>query len=177
MKRVLSILILLLILCTSVFADDRFTVTFDPFTLQRFVQKSGDSATLLNSEIGIGIGIGYDRAFCNDFRYGADLKADFYINKDTFTDVSLLAKVGYLTSASDSVILFANAKAGLDLQICNKKAGAVFEFGPEIGTQFKLDDHFDLFASCEILFGFPRKDDVKYSEFRVTTAIGAGYTF
>lgn len=65
----------------------------------------------------------------------------------------------------------------MDIQAYDGKTSAVLEFGPEVGVDFTLNKHFDLFASCEGLFGFPKKDEAKYAEFRVTPTIGMGLTF
>lgn len=179
MKKTLLIVLLLLVLCTSVFASHRLTVTFDPYSFQSFVQKAGDVKDTKYSKYGIGSGIGYNWEFGKGFMLGADIRADTYILEEekNFTDISFLAKAGYIAKVSETVSLYGNMKAGLDLQACDGKASAVLEFGPELGVDFKLNEHFDVFASCEGLFGFPRKDGVKYSEFRVTPAIGMGYTF
>lgn len=179
MKKTLSLIILLLVLSASVFASHRVTVSFDPFAFQYFVQKDEDIKEKVNSKYGIGGGIGYNRECCTGFTFGADIKADTYILEEqkNFTDISFLAKAGHIAKVSETVSLYGNMKAGLDIQTHDTETSAVLEFGPELGIEFKVNEHFDLFASCEGLFGFPKKDGIKYSEFRVTPSIGAGYTF
>lgn len=179
MKKTLSVLVLLFVLSTCLFASHRLTATFDPFSYQRFVQKEADAKNVVNSKYGIGGGIGYNWEFGKGFMLGADIKADTYMIEDqkNFTDISFLAQFGYIVNVSKTVGLYGNIKAGLDLQTHDKKTSAVVEFGPELGVDYKINEHFDIFASCEGLFGFPRKDDVKYSEFRVSPTIGMGYTF
>lgn len=179
MKKTLAFLLFFLALSTCVFASHGVTVTFDPFTFQSFVQKNGETKDKINSKYGIGGGIGYNWEFGKGFMLGADIKADTYMieNQKNFTDISFLAKAGYIAKFSETVSLYGNMKAGLDLQVHDNKASAVLEFGPEVGVEFKVNEHFDLFVSCEGLFGFPRKDEIKYSEFRVTPTIGMGYTF
>ncbi len=179
MKKALTVLALLLVLSTSVFANHRITVNFDPFTFQSFVQKDGDVKEKINSKYGIGGGIGYNWESDKGLILGADIKADTYFIEDqkNFTDVSFLAKVGYIAKVCDTVRFYANMEAGLDIQTHNNETSAVLEFGPELGFEYKFNDNFDVFASCEGLFGFPKKDEIKYSEFRVTPAIGLGYSF
>ena len=179
MKKTLAVFVLILTLCACVYASHRVSITFDPFTFQHFVQKNGETKDKVNSKYGLGGGIGYNWEFGKGFMLGADIKADTYMieNKKNFTDISFLAKAGYIAKVSETVSLYGNMKAGLDLQAHDNKASAVLEFGPELGIEFKVNEHFDLFASCEGLFGFPKKDGIKYSEFRVTPAIGMGYTF
>lgn len=178
MKKVLSFIMLLLVLGTCAFASHRVTVTFDPFTFQSFVQKNGETKDKVNSKYGIGGGIGYNWEFGKGFILGADIKADTYMleGQENYTDVSFLAKAGYSCKMSESFSLYSNMKLGLDIQSHDEKTSTVLEFGPEVGVSFKLNEHLDLFASCEGLFGFPRKGEVKYSEFRVTPTIGMGYT-
>ncbi len=179
MKKTLTFLMLLLVISTCVFASHRVTVSFDPFTFQSFIQKDGDVKEKVNSKYGIGGGVGYNWEFGKGFMLGADIKADTYMLEDqkNFTDVSFLAKAGYSCKMSEIFSLFTNMKLGLDLQAHNENTSAVLEFGPELGIDFKLNEHLDLFASCEGLFGFPKKDEIKYSEFRVTPTIGMGITF
>ena len=154
MKRVLTVLALLLVLSTCVFASHRVTVTLDPFTFQSFVQKEADVKNKVNSKYGLGGGIGYNWEFGKGFMLGADIKADTYMIEDqkNFTDISFLAKAGYIAKVSEIVSLYGNMKAGLDLQAHDNKASAVLEFGPEVGVEFKGNEHFDLFVSCEGLF-------------------------
>lgn len=179
MKKTLSVLVLLLVLSTCLFANHRVSVTFDPFTFQHFVQKDGDVKEKVNSKYGIGGGIGYNWEFEKGFILGADIKTDTYMIEDqkNFTDVSFLAKAGYTYGLNEKFNLYGNMKLGLDIQAHDEKTSAVFEFGPEIGCEYKLNEKINLFASCELLFGFPKKDGIKYSEFRVSPAIGVGYTF
>ncbi len=178
MKKTLTFLMLLLVISTCVFASHRVTATFDPFAFQHFVQNA-ETKNVVNSKYGIGGGVGYNWEFGKGLMLGADIKADTYFIEDqkNFTDISFLAKAGYSCKMSGILSLFANMKLGLDLQAHNENTSAVLEFGPELGASFKINEHFDLFTSCEFLFGFPKTEDVNYREFRVTPTIGAGYTF
>lgn len=179
MKKTFTVFVLVLVLCTCVFASHRVSVTFDPFTFQHFVQKDGSSKNKVNSTYGIGAGLGYDYIMDNGFRAGADVKADTYFLEDqkNFTDLSFLAKAGYAYGINETVSIYGNMKLGLDLQMKDSKTSAVMEFGPELGAEYKFDEKITFFTSCEFLFGFPEKDNIKYSEFRVTPTLGAGYKF
>lgn len=177
MKKVFSILMLLLVLCTCIFASHRVSVTIDPFAWQGFLMKNNGSKSTEHSTYGLGGGLGYDWAFYKNFRAGVDVKCDTYFLKDknNFTDISFLGKAGYVYKLNETLNLYGNMKFGLDLQVHDKKTSAVMEFGPEIGLEYKFNEKVDFFVSCEGLFGFPKKGDTKYAEFRITPTIGAGY--
>lgn len=179
MKKTLSFLMLLLVISTCVFASQKVAVSLDSFSFQSFVQKENETKNTINSKYGIGAGVSYCWEFGKGFILGADVKFDTYMLKGqkNSTDVSFLGKAGYSYKMSEDLCLFADIKFGLDLQAHAKKTSAVFEFGPELGVDYQLNERFDVFASCEALFGFPRKDKVKYTEYRVTPTIGVGYSF
>ena len=179
MKKTAVVFVMILVLCACVYASHRVSVTFDPFTFQHFVQKDGNSKNKVNSTYGIGAGFGYDYCLDNGIRAGADIKVDTYFLKDqkNFTDLYFLAKAGYVYELDEKFNLYGNMKFGLDLQMHDKKTSAVMEFGPEIGAEYKFDEKITFFTSCEMLFGFPKDDGIKYREFRVTPTLGAGYTF
>lgn len=179
MKKLLTVLTLVLILSSCIFATQKVTVSIDPYSFQSFVQKDEQDKVSVKSKYGIGGGLGYAFILDNGISFGADIKADTYTieGKDAFIDISFLAKAGYMFSFSDAFALYANVKGGLDLQTTEGTVSAVIEFGPEVGVSYNLTDELNIFASCEGLFGFPGNKDAKYSEYRVTPTIGAGLCF
>ena len=179
MKKTLSVLVLILLACTTVFAASKVSVSVDPYSLQAFTQKDGDVKETTYPKYGFGAGAGYDYNIYGNFNVGGQVKfATYYIEEQkNFIDVTFIGKAGYTYNVSEMVSVYANGKAALDLQIHNEKVSAVFEFGPELGVSHKINDTFSAFASCELLMGFPRKDGIKYSEFRVTPSVGVSYAF
>lgn len=180
MKKLISVLAVLLVVASCAFAASKVTVSFDPFSLQHFVQKDGDVKEKVNSKYGLGAGVGYIYDHDCGLRVAADVKFDTYYLKDqdNFKDLGFFAKAGYVYNLENvDVDLVADAMLGVDIQFHDDETSAVLEFGAEIGGEYQINDKFGLFLNVDFLFGFPKKDKVNYTEFRVTPVIGATYTF
>lgn len=178
MKKFLTVLALVLV-CACVFASSKVSASFDSYSLQKFVQKDGDVKEKVNSKYGLGAAVGYTHDLPYNTFVGAEVKFDTYYIKDqtNFKDLGFFAKGGYVYNLEENIDLFADAKLGLDLQFHEKETSAVMQFGAEVGGNYAINDKFNAFCSVEFLFGFPKKDEVKYTEFRVTPVLGVSYNF
>ena len=111
---------------------------------------------------------------------GADVLADTYFIEDkaNFTDVGILAKVGYIFgSVEKKVDFYGLFKYGVDLQCYEDKYSAVQTFGHQIGLECFVSDRWSLTGAVEVLFATPKKNDVQYFNIRCNPYIGMCYSY
>ena len=167
---------------TGASSENKHSVSFagNPHALQYFGKTSEGTNNLVKSTYGTDGKIGYDMTLGKVFRVGADLEVQtfFFEGTKNYTDLSILAKLGYDSYLTDAVRFFTNIKGGIDLQFFESiRPSVVFEFGPEVGVALDLGKNLNIFASCEGLFGFPKSEDASFVEFRIARAIGMGFSF
>lgn len=154
------------------------SVGINPFSFQKFTRNDGEETVTVNTKYGFGGKIDYSFKLENGLTLGAEIQVDSYSleNQKNFTDITFSAKAGYAVDLNNLITLNGNIKGGLDIQT-HDVISPVFEFGPEIGVEYKINNKCILFASCEMLLGFPRKDSIDFTELRFTPTLGTGYTF
>ena len=179
MKKTISILVLIVIAASCVFAGTHSVkASITPYAFLG-ISSPEKSIKGIHNSYALGGNLGYEYKFDNNFIAGFDTKVKTNWFKDrtkNLTDIMFMAKAGYVFNLKD-VDLYANGEYGVGLQCFDGETSVLMPFGIEVGCTYGFTENWSAFGSLENLYAFSKENKVKFSNISLNTNLGVEYKF
>lgn len=178
MKKVLVTLTLLMLVLGCVFATHSVKASITPYSFQG-TSTSAKGVSGMHNKYALGGGLGYEYEIKDSWFAGLEVKCitNWIEERKNLTDLSILPRGGYKYALNEDIVLYGALEAGLNLQMFEGYKSWVIGFGPVVGAKYVINDNFKAFAELENLYQFSKKDETKYTNYKISINLGVQYDF
>lgn len=178
-KTVLSVLLVALCL-SAVFASGNIVkASVVPYGLQIATSSVSDQKPI-KSGYGFGAQVSYQRDLFGDFFAEAGLTWGTFLmpeDRPAFSNILIFAGMGYKTDFTEELSGGLHLDVGTDTLIYKSAAAETITVKLGLDLDYALNEKLSLAAGCDGVFGFSKKTETNYVNYRVIPTIGVSYEF
>lgn len=181
MKKLFTIILISLVICSVVYAETRVSAKVSPYSYQYISAPDRTENNSIASYYGFGVSAAIEKFYANRFSLGLGVGVDsYYFSNDEESNVielSIFPIIGYNIKVSDTTELFAKAKLEVTEQILEDVNSYQFTPAVELGIGYTINEKLDFTFSVEGIFGFARSSEETFRSDRINTNLGLYYKF
>lgn len=176
-KKYLSILIIMLFACLSIYAaaSNSIGIRFDYSLQQVDIKKEGSSSVRGYSDYGYGSGVFYNHVFDNNVVVGAESCFNFYSYKDygykadKYFTCNVMVKGGYRFATGNFGYSILSLSAGFDYRHYDEMQGHFPAFGADLAIYFPSIGNVNLGLGTQVQMVFQNAPNDTYGKDNILT--------